>query len=396
MQPKHSGLGSEVGKACAGVVHRYKSVDAVSGGEDAGKGAPEGGQRTLRPRYAGDEEQQHGGEDDEHDARLAVAYQSRKGDGEEDGRQEEGHDEECKVVRHEEMVEAEQAGHDDQHVDSQRQVDEQIHRGFAQYEGYGVGGLQPRRHEQMPRVAFAARPRRHADAEQQRLLQHEDKHGGDEEGGKAVLRVVKANVLVLNGVLHHPRLFLRGSGRALHFQLCVHFQRGVHRRGVDGLVIEHAAHVGKCAYGGLLAGGEVGGEGARNVDDAVSLAPLHSGLCFFHVGGVGHDVRVGRGVDVSQKLAALRRAVVVYGHHRHLAYRLVRVDEAIKQGVGEGHDEEENHHALVAQGGAPLCEKVAEGAAREVREYIFQTIGHSIILLVGESAKLFIKAHTPL
>ena len=41
-------------------------------------------------------------------------------------------------------------------------------------------------------------------------------------------------------------------------------------------------------------------------------------------------------------------------------------------------DEEENHHALVAQGGAPLCEKVAEGAAREVREYVFQTIGHSI------------------
>ena len=87
MQPKHSGLGSEVGEARAGVVHRYKSVDAVSGGENAGKGAPEGGQRTLRPRYAGDEEQQHGGEDDEHDARFAVAYQSRKGDGEEDGGQ---------------------------------------------------------------------------------------------------------------------------------------------------------------------------------------------------------------------------------------------------------------------------------------------------------------------
>ena len=199
-------------------------MDAVSGGEDAGKGAPEGGECALRPRHAGDEEQQHGGEDDEHDARFAVAYQSRKGDGEEDGRQEEGHDEECKVVRHEEMVEAEQARNDDQHVNRQRQVDHQVHRGFAQYEGYGVGGLQPCWHEQMPRVALAARASRHSDAEQQRLLQHEDKHGGDEEGGKAVLRVVKANVLVLNGVLHHPRLFLRGSGRALHFQLCVHFQ----------------------------------------------------------------------------------------------------------------------------------------------------------------------------
>ena len=83
-------------------------MDAVSGGEDAGKGAPEGGQCALRPRHAGDEEQQHGGEDDEHDARLAVAYQSRKGDSKEDGGQEEGHDEECKVVRNEEMVEAEQ------------------------------------------------------------------------------------------------------------------------------------------------------------------------------------------------------------------------------------------------------------------------------------------------
>ena len=32
------------------------------------------------------------------------------------------------------MVEAEQAGHDDRHVNRQRQVDHQVHRGFAQYD----------------------------------------------------------------------------------------------------------------------------------------------------------------------------------------------------------------------------------------------------------------------
>ena len=75
-------------------------------------------------------------------------------------------------------------------------------------------------HVLFPRIAC-----RHADAQEERLLDDEHQHRRNEEGGKATLRIVERHIIVLYRHLHHLSLLISSCLHAIHLDVLVQLQR---------------------------------------------------------------------------------------------------------------------------------------------------------------------------
>ena len=63
--------------------------------------------------------------------------------------------------------------------------------------------------------------------ENQRLLDDEHQHGGQQKRGEATLRIEQRNVLISQGVCSELVLAVGGVAGALYFDTRVHFERNV-------------------------------------------------------------------------------------------------------------------------------------------------------------------------
>lgn len=156
-------------------------------------------------------------------------------------------------------------------------------------------------------------------------------------------------MLVFDG---HARYLLVTDGRGTdmrNLDVVVHIERHVGGRQQQCLVVEHAAHVAIEADVGLVAMVQVLVEGGGDVQNAVGLVALDEFLGLVHIGVDTRHTYVGSGVEALYELAAAGRATVVDHCAGHVAAHLVGIDIRIEQRIGQGHKEDEDHDALVAQ-----------------------------------------------
>ena len=188
--------------------------------------------------------------------------------------------------------------------------------------------------------AFAARTRLHAHTENQRLLDDEHQHSGQQKRGEATLWVEQCNVLILQGVGCELVLAVGGVAGALYFDARVHFERNVGGSGKNGFIIEHAAHVAIDVHVRLLHPRQITREIFGDVYHAVNLASGHSGLGRFERRGANRNAHVWRSIEAGQKIARRRVARTVHHGHRHFVDRFRIVDQGIDQRIDDGH----HHH----------------------------------------------------
>ena len=197
--------------------------------------------------------------------------------------------------------------------------------------------------------AFAACAGFHAHTENHRLLNDENQHCREEEGGETALRIEERDVLIFQGV---RREFVLSVGRvagALYLDARVHFQRHVGGRSQNGLIIEHTAHVAVDAHARLLHPCQLLGEIFGDVDHTIGFVARHCGLGGFERGGVCGDVHVRRGVEAVQKVARSRIARFVHHDHRYFVHRFRVVDQGVDNGVDDRHDDHEDDQGAVAK-----------------------------------------------
>ena len=187
---------------------------------------------------------------------------------------------------------------------------------------------------------FAARARFHAHAENQRLLDDEHQHGGQQKRGEATLRIEQRNVLILQGVRSELVLAVGGVAGALYFDARVHFERNVGGSGKNGFIIEHAAHIAIDAHVRLLHPRQIARKIFGDVNHAVNLASGHSDFGRFERRGANRNAHVGRSIEAGQKIARRRVARTVHHGHRHFVDRFRIVDQGIDQRIDDGH----HHH----------------------------------------------------
>ena len=164
LQPKQMILHEDVAQRASHGVETDIRPHAKRGREEPRHALPEAGHTGLWPRGSAEEEQRNADEHDEQHHILAIAYDARHGDAEEDARQRIGKHEQQQVLPMGQAGEMEQARHNDSEPQPHEHVNHEIAQRLAQHNAERAVVVLLYRHEVLEAARLAGRTGSHADA----------------------------------------------------------------------------------------------------------------------------------------------------------------------------------------------------------------------------------------
>lgn len=122
---------------------------------------------------------------------------------------------------------------------------------------------------------------------------------------------------------------------------------------IDGhqgvFIIEEGAHIAINPHGGLPHGSEIVPKIGRKIQDTLNLPLLHQLFGLFHGRAAGGDLRLPRGIDLTD-IAAARAAVSHIDHGKGRIFQdTVDIDNVIEQRIKHTGHKEDQHDTSIRE-----------------------------------------------
>ena len=349
LDPEGTVFGGDVGESGSHGIHPHEASDAEGGREETRHSLPESRDVALRPRYTRHEKEHDGGEDHKEHHVLTIAHHCRERHAEEYAREQIWQGEESQLAHRDETDEIEEIRYGTQEVCRHHDVYHQVCHRLAPHDAHHATVAAVERHEESVVVLLARRSCRHSHTQEQRLLDDEHEHSGDDEIAISRRVVEYRHLLEVERPGGDLVLAVGVVARELHLNPGVQFALNSHASLENRLVGKHDAHVAVYPHVGLLHAVELGLEVLGKVYHSVGIATANALARLVETVAAQSHASVGRGVYHTGEFAAGVAMRKVNYRHGHLARHLVVVYPRIQERICQRHHDEEDEHALVAE-----------------------------------------------